>query len=76
MLSNGPATGAVAAFVGVGREVLWGEKCQIVYVESLARVDTLSVSGKLLYYVADRFLVQWPELKEKYPRAEFYGRLC
>ena len=46
-----------------------------VYVESLARIHELSMSGRMLYPVVDRFLVQWPELAEKYPRATFGGRV-
>jgi beta-1,4-N-acetylglucosaminyltransferase len=49
---------------------------KIVYVESIARVETLSLSGRLLYRTADHFLVQWPQLQAKYPRAQFVGRLC
>ncbi|PYH99174.1 glycosyltransferase family protein [Aspergillus ellipticus CBS 707.79] len=36
-----------------------------IFVESWARVTTLSLSGKLLLPFADRFLVQWPALKGK-----------
>ncbi|EAW11183.1 glycosyltransferase family protein [Aspergillus clavatus NRRL 1] len=36
-----------------------------IYVESWARVKTLSMSGKLLLSLADRFLVQWPALAGK-----------
>jgi beta-1,4-N-acetylglucosaminyltransferase len=46
-----------------------------VYVESFARVKTLSLSGKLLYPFVDRFIVQWPGLKEKWTRAEYLGVL-
>lgn len=76
VVTNGPATGAIVSVAAVLREALIGERCQVVYVESLARVRTLSLSGHVLYYVADRFLVQWPELAERFPRAEYYGRLC
>lgn len=75
VVTNGPALGAVAAAVVVARWCLWGERCAIVYVESLARVQTLSLTGKILYRIADRFLVQWEGLREKYPRALWYGRL-
>lgn len=76
VLTNGPATGAVVGAVAVARECFAiGVRVKLVYIESLARVDTMSVSGKLLYRIADRFLVQWPELLEHYPRAEYYGRL-
>jgi len=44
---------------------------KIIFIESFARVQTLSLSGKILYYFADRFLVQWPELRTKYPMSEY-----
>ena len=56
------------------RLLLW-RPCRLVYVESIARVDTLSLSGKILYKIADQFFVQWPQLQAKYPRALFVGRL-
>ncbi|GKZ28768.1 UDP-N-acetylglucosamine transferase subunit [Aspergillus brasiliensis] len=36
-----------------------------IFVESWARVTTLSLSGKLLLPLTDRFLVQWPALAGK-----------
>ncbi|BDD60607.1 UDP-N-acetylglucosamine transferase subunit [Monascus purpureus] len=36
-----------------------------IFVESWARVTTLSLSGKLLLPFVDRFLVQWPALEGK-----------
>ena len=56
------------------RLVLW-RRCWLVYVESIARVDTLSLSGKILYRIADQMFVQWPQLQHKYPRALCVGRL-
>lgn len=44
-----------------------------VYIESLTRVRTLSLSGKLVYPVVKRFLVQWPDLAERYGKAEYWG---
>ena len=47
-----------------------------IYVESWARVTTLSLSGKLLLPFVDRFLVQWPSLKGRGAgKAEFVGQL-
>jgi len=34
---------------------------RIIYVESFARVKSLSLSGKLLRPFVDKFVVQWPE---------------
>ncbi|XP_057849211.1 uncharacterized protein LOC131060119 isoform X2 [Cryptomeria japonica] len=49
----------------------------IFYVESIARVKKLSLSGWLLYklHLADQLFVQWPQLKQKYTKAHYVGRL-
>ena len=48
----------------------------VVYIESLARIESLSLTGKILYLLADVFVVQWEELKvRKAPRSEYYGIL-
>jgi beta-1,4-N-acetylglucosaminyltransferase len=41
--------------------------CPIVFVESVCRVRTLSLTGRILYPWADLFAVHWPELHERYP---------
>ncbi|MBN2248006.1 MAG: UDP-N-acetylglucosamine--LPS N-acetylglucosamine transferase [Coriobacteriia bacterium] len=46
-----------------------------VYIESLARVSDLSLSGRITYHLASEFLVQWPGLTERYPRARYEGRV-
>ncbi len=46
---------------------------KIIFVESFCRVDQLSLTGKLLYLVSDRFIVQWQKLLTLYPRAEYLG---
>ncbi|KAL4975723.1 oligosaccharide biosynthesis protein Alg14 like-domain-containing protein [Aspergillus desertorum] len=38
-------------------------RLRTVFVESWARVKTLSLSGKILLPFADRFLVQWPAME-------------
>ncbi|XP_065067882.1 UDP-N-acetylglucosamine transferase subunit ALG14 homolog isoform X2 [Rhopilema esculentum] len=47
---------------------------KVVYIESICRVKSLSLSAKILYYVVDRLIVQWPELCEKYSRTVYLGR--
>jgi beta-1,4-N-acetylglucosaminyltransferase len=37
---------------------------QTVYIESLARVRRLSLSGRILRLFADRFFVQWEALAD------------
>lgn len=58
------------------KKKFFGKDVRIIYVESAARVKTLSLTGKILYLIADRFFVQWPKLLEKYKYAEYIGRLC
>lgn len=77
ILCNGPGTCiplCVIAFVFKVFGIRWSS---IFYVESIARVRRLSLSGLLLYklQMADQLFVQWPQLKTKYPRANYVGRL-
>lgn len=52
-------------------------RTRVVFVESVCRVRSLSLTGTILYRarVPDLFVVQWPELRHTYPRAQFLGRL-
>jgi beta-1,4-N-acetylglucosaminyltransferase len=47
----------------------------IIFSESYCRVQSLSLSGKILYPICDRFVVQWPQLLTDYSRAEYPGRM-
>ncbi|KPI36606.1 UDP-N-acetylglucosamine transferase subunit alg14 [Cyphellophora attinorum] len=38
------------------------KEMRTTFIESWARVKTLSLSGKILVYFVDRFVVQWPRL--------------
>jgi beta-1,4-N-acetylglucosaminyltransferase len=81
IITNGPATAVILVFASLILRYFnikganSREKCKTVYVESFARVKTLSLSGKLLLRVVDRFLVQWEELKGAGGRAEYWGIL-
>ena len=74
VLTNGPASGALVALVALALNAVWLLNARVVYMESVARVTTLSLSGRVLYPVAHRFVVQWPQLARRYPRAEYHGR--
>jgi len=45
-----------------------------VFVESVCRVTSLSLTGTVLQYIADEALVQWPDLAGKYPRTKYIGK--
>jgi UDP-N-acetylglucosamine:LPS N-acetylglucosamine transferase len=49
--------------------------CKVIYLESLARVENLSGTGKLVYKISDVLLVQWKDLLKKYKRAKYWGRV-
>eukprot|EP00536_Pseudo-nitzschia_multiseries_P009519 jgi/Psemu1/306579/fgenesh1_kg.267_\ len=69
VLVNGPGTClpiAVSAFFF--RVIGWKTGTKIVFVESFCRVTSLSLTGKLLYPIADMFAVCWEQLHEKYDR--------
>ncbi|KIW05085.1 uncharacterized protein PV09_03644 [Verruconis gallopava] len=77
ILTNGPGTGVIVVFASILLRffgVDGSHRTRCVYVESLARCKTLSLSGRLLKMFVDRFLVQWPELGGG--RAEFKGCLA
>lgn len=48
-------------------------KKKLIYIESFAKVDTPTLTGKLLYKVADQFYVQWPQMLSVYPNAIYIG---
>lgn len=48
--------------------------CRLLYIECGAQVSSPSGTGRIVYWLADRFLVQWPELLAAYgPRARYEG---
>lgn len=46
---------------------------KLIYIESFARIHELNKTGRFLYPLSDIFIVQWPELKDKYPNAVYGG---
>ena len=52
---------------------LFGVK--IIYVESIARVNQPSGTGRIIYPVADLFLVQWESMLKYYKKAKYWGRV-
>lgn len=46
---------------------------KIIFIESFARMDDLSKTGKFLYKISDLFIVQWESLTKKYDKAIFGG---
>lgn len=64
-------TGALISFPFCLYAKLLGAK--VVYLETFARVHDRSLTGRLVYPLADLFLVQWESLLELYPKAKYVG---
>lgn len=75
LLLNGPGTCVPVAYILFFYKFLGLCKTKIIYIESLARVSKLSLSGLLLLPISDRFIVQWENLYHQYNRVEYYGVL-
>ena len=67
------STGAAVAvpFFWLGK--LRGAKT--VYIEVFDRIDKSTLTGKLVYPVTDKFIVQWEEMKKVYPKAVNLGSI-
>jgi len=46
---------------------------KIIYIETIANSNTKTLSGKLVYPIADTFIVQWESMLELYPKAIYGG---
>ena len=46
---------------------------RLIFIESYANVYSPTKTGQLLYWFADQFYVQWPELMAYYPKAVYFG---
>ena len=67
VISTGAAVGCITCFLGklVGAKVIW--------LDSIANVSHISLSGRMVRLFANLFLVQWPELAEKYRNVGYEG---
>lgn len=65
------STGALATIPICVLGKIMGKK--IIYIESFARIDSPSLTGKLMYHIADLFIVQWEEMLKVFPKAKFGG---
>lgn len=46
---------------------------RVIYIETFANMKTKTITGRLIYPIADMFLVQWESMIELYPKAKFGG---
>jgi len=70
LLCNGPGTCLPVAVATLLFRILGVCQGNLVFVESFCRVESLSLTGRLLYPIADMFVVHWDELHAKFPRSQ------
>ncbi|XP_058451966.1 UDP-N-acetylglucosamine transferase subunit ALG14 homolog [Malaya genurostris] len=78
ILTNGPGTCVPICLVAFLAKLFFvNNNCKIVFVESFCRVKSLSLSGKILLWITDLFVVQWPGLARNGAgrKVEYFGRL-
>ena len=63
IISSGAAVAVPFFYLGK----LFGAK--LIYIEVFDRIDKCTVTGKMVYPIVDKFVVQWEEMKEVYPKA-------
>lgn len=68
IISTGAAPGLVGLFIGkiFCKKTIW--------IDSIANVKKISMSGKLASYFVDRIYTQWPDLAGKY-KSIYSGRV-
>jgi len=67
IISSGAAVAVPFFYIGK----IFGTKN--VYIEVFDRVDSPTVTGKIVYPVTDVFIVQWEEMKKVFPKAIYLG---
>lgn len=48
---------------------------KLIYIEVFDRVNKPTLTGRLVYPIADKFIVQWEEMKQVYPKAINLGSI-
>jgi beta-1,4-N-acetylglucosaminyltransferase len=48
---------------------------RIIFIESFAKVNSPTMTGRIVYRFSDKFYIQWQELEKFYPKAEYRGKI-
>lgn len=69
IVSSGAAVAVPFFYIGK----IFGAK--VIYIEVFDRMDKPTLTGKLVYPITDKFIVQWEEMKKIYPKAINLGSI-
>ncbi|KAK0732687.1 oligosaccharide biosynthesis protein Alg14 like-domain-containing protein [Apiosordaria backusii] len=80
VVTNGPGTGFIVAAVAYGMKLLGivpRDRCKVVYIESWARISSLSLTGRMFYWtgIAEVFGVQHRGLVGRYKGVVYVGEV-
>ena len=48
---------------------------KVIWIETFANRNTGTLAGKIVYPIADKFIVQWEEMKKVYKNSYYFGSL-
>lgn len=48
---------------------------KVIWIETFANRNSKTLAGRLVYPIADKFIVQWKEMKKVYEKAEYWGSI-
>ncbi len=69
IISSGAAVAVPFFYLGK----LLGAK--LIYIEVFDRINKPTLSGKMVYPIVDKFIVEWEEMKQIYPKAVNLGSI-
>ena len=69
IISSGAAVAVPFFYLGK----MMGAK--LIYIEVFDRIDKPTMTGKMVYPIVDKFIVQWEEMKKVYPKAVNFGSI-
>lgn len=76
VMCNGPGTCVPICLIAFLLRVTYcNTNCRIVFIESFCRIKSLSLTGRILIWFADLFVVHWEEHKTFSRRIKCFGKL-
>lgn len=75
VLCNGPGTCIPVCIAAFLLKYFFICQTRIIFIESFCRTYNFSLTGNILRYLADNFIIQWPNLEKKFSRATYLGQL-
>ncbi len=69
IVTTGVHTAVPMCYIGK----IFGSK--IIFIESFAKRISPTLSGRIVYPIANTFVVQWQSMRKHYPKSVYWGRI-